>query len=57
MNRETRIYFRKLRHGIRHYLTNNYRKLHGKHAARDNTLYRYNMRRKVHRKVPGRKEE
>ena len=53
MNREARLYFREKRQGIKRYLTNNFRRMHGEKMCRANTLYRVAKRSQYHRKVPG----
>ena len=57
MNRETRLYFRHIRSGVKRHLTNNYKKLHGEKVGRYNTLYLYSKRRWSHRKTPRGKKE
>ena len=48
--RECRIYYRKLKHGVKRYLTNNYKRLHGERMVRANTLFEYEKRKKYYRK-------
>ena len=55
--RECRIYYRKLRQGIKRYLTNNYKKTHGERMLRANTLFKYERRRRNYKKVRFEKEK
>lgn len=48
--RECRIYYRKLRQGVKRYLTNNYKKHHGERMVRANTLFEYEKKHKYFRK-------
>lgn len=50
-NREARLYFRRLKHGVKRHLTNNYKKLHGEHMLRAGTLYCYEKKRKYYRRT------
>lgn len=44
--REARLYYRKLRQGVKRYLTNNYKKTHGERMLRAGTLFEYQKKRK-----------
>lgn len=50
-NRESRLYFRRLKHGVKRSLTNNYKKLHGEHMLRAGTMFEYGKRKKYYRRV------
>ena len=49
--REARLYYRKLRQGIKRYLTNNYKKTHGERMLRANTLCTYEKKHRYFRKT------
>lgn len=49
--RECNLYFRKLKHSIKPYLTNNYKKMHGGVMIRANTLYNYSKKRRIYKRV------
>ena len=50
--REARLYFRRLKQGVKRYQTNNYKKLHGERMLRAGTLFKYGCRRRSYKKIP-----
>lgn len=53
MNRETRLYFREMKRGVKQYLTNNFKRMHGEKMCKSNTLYRVAKNSQYHRRIPG----